>query len=286
MVFALGFAALLGIASIFSRRGLENGTFNELLVISLAVGSPIFLIGSGLTTGFAGTPPTGILYAAIGSFIGSVVGRSFYFQGINYLGPGKSLSINATSPLYAAVLAWVFLDESITLLILVGSVVVVLGIAFLSRDVRTETDRQNHSLAVVLFPLAGAVCGAIAVIFRKIALNAGIAPVEAGAVNMVVGLVVVSPLVATRWRDKFAAIDPEALRNFLVASAFMSAGFLFYFVGLEITSTVVFFPLIQTQPLFAIMLSALFLGQFEVVTRWTVVGGIVIAAGAMLVIVG
>lgn len=43
-VFAVLFALLLGIASVFSRRGLENGSFRVLLVTSLVIGSPIFLI--------------------------------------------------------------------------------------------------------------------------------------------------------------------------------------------------------------------------------------------------
>lgn len=61
-----------------------------------------------------------MLYAGIGAVIGSVLARALYFLGINYLGPGKSLSVSATSPLYAAVLAWVVLDEAITPLVVVG----------------------------------------------------------------------------------------------------------------------------------------------------------------------
>lgn len=47
----------------------------------------------------------------------------------------------------------------------------------------------------------------------------------------------------------------------------MSAGFVFYFVGLRTTEASVFFPLVQTQSLFAVGLSAVFLGQLEVITK-------------------
>ena len=128
IAFAFLFAILMGTASVFSRRGLENGSFYAMLVISLAIGSPIFLSITAVTTGFANTPLDGVLYAAAGAVVGSVLGRSLYFLGINYLGPGKSLSITATSPLYAAGLAWIVLDETITALVVVGTLVIVVGI--------------------------------------------------------------------------------------------------------------------------------------------------------------
>lgn len=285
-VFALLFALLLGIASIFSRRGLESGSFLALLVVSLAVGTPIFLVITAVTTGFADTPLRGVLYAGVGAVVGSVLARALYFLGINYLGPGKSLSISATSPLYAAFLAWVVLDETITLLVVVGTLAVVLGIVVLSNDLRAQTEREDYSLWVAGYPLAGAVLVAIAVTVRKLALDTGIAPIEAATVNMVVGLLAVTPLFATRWRTEILDVDRSALWNFGIASTIMAVGFIFYFVGLRETNASIFFPLVQTQPLFAVVLSAVFLSRLEIVTRWSLLGASVIVAGATLVVVG
>jgi drug/metabolite transporter (DMT)-like permease len=285
-VFALLFALLLAVASIFSRRGMEDESFLTLLFISLAVGSPIFLGLSAVTTGFAETPLDGVFYAAIGAVVGSVVARSLYFIGISYLGPGKSLSISATSPLYAALLAWVILDETITPLVILGTLAVVLGIVVLSKDIRTQTEQEEYSLTVVLYPLAGAVLAAVAVTFRKLALNTGIAPIEAATVNMVVGFIAVAPLFATRWRDAIEDIDRGAFRNFAIASTIMAVGFVFYFVGLQDTNASIFFPLLQTQPLFAVVFSAAFLSRLEVVTRWSLLGSSIIVGGAALVVLG
>lgn len=284
--FALLFAFLLGVASIFSRRGLEHGSFRVLLVVSLAVGSPIFLGLTAVTTGFADTPLTGAVYAAIGAIVGSVAARSLYFLGIQYLGPGKSLSISATSPLYAVVLASVILDETITALVVAGTLAVVLGIVVLSKDVRTQTADASYSMSVVLYPLVAAVLAAIAVTFRKLALDAGLDPIEAATLNMVVGLVAVTPFAVTRWRGELLDADRGALWNFGIASTLMAVGFLLYFVGLRTTDASIFFPLVQTQPLFAVVLSALFLGQLEVVTRWTVVGSAIVVGGVTLIVVG
>ena len=286
IAFAFLFAILMGTASIFSRRGLEDGSFYAMLVISLAVGSPIFLSITALTTGFANTPVDGVFYAAAGAVVGSVLGRSLYFLGINYLGPGKSLSISATSPLYAAGLAWVVLDETVTALVVAGTLVIVVGIVVLSKDIRTETERSNYSMIVALYPLVGAVFAAVAVTLRKIALTTGIAPIEAATVNMVVGFFAVSPTLATRWRAELLDLDRETLRDFVIASTIMAVAFVFYFFGLRITNASVFFPLVQTQPLFAVVLSTLFLGRLEVISRWTIAGSAVIVGGATLVVIG
>jgi drug/metabolite transporter (DMT)-like permease len=283
---AILFAVLMGVASIFSRRGMEQASFFALLVVSLTVASPIFLGITVLTTGFANAPIDGIVLAAAGAVVGSVIGRSLYFLGINYLGPGKSLSINSTAPLYAALLAWVVLEESITALVLVGTVGIVLGIVTLSRDVRTQTNREDHSLLVALFPLVGAIFAAVAVTLRKLALTAGLVPIEAATVNFTMGLVVVAPLLATRFRRSLFEIDREPLRNFIIASCLMTVAFVFYFVGLELTNASIFFPLIQTQPLIAVILSAVFLRDLEIISRWTALGSAIIVAGAALVVIG
>jgi drug/metabolite transporter (DMT)-like permease len=284
--YTLLFAFLLGVASIFSRRGLEQESFRALLIISLAVGSLLFLPMTALTTGFAETPLRGVAYAAMGAVIGSVVGRSMYFLWINYLGPGKSLSINATAPLYAAFLAWVILKETITPLVIAGTLGVILGIVVLSKDVRAETEGEDYSIAVVVYPLGAAVLAAIAVTFRKLALDVGIAPIEAATVNMVVGLLVVTPLFATRWRAEILDIERSALRNFVTASILMAAGFIFYFVGLRTTNASIFLPLVQTQPFFAVLASAAFLGRLDVITHWSVLGSSIIVGGAALVVIG
>lgn len=286
VVFALLFAAMLGVASIFSRRGLENGSFLALLFLSLAIGAPIFLGITAVTTQFADAPLVGIAYASVGALLGSVVGRSFYFLGINYLGPGKSLSIYATSPLYAAVLAWIVLDESITLFVIVGTIAIVSGIVALSSDVRTETERSGHPIWVLLYPAAGAVLASGAVTMRKLALDTGLVPIEAATVNMVVGFVAVSPLLLTRHRSAILDLDRDTRRNFVTASVIMALAFVFYFFGLRVADASVFFPLVQTQPLFAVLFSAVFLRELEVVTRFTMLGSLVIVLGAVLVVLG
>lgn len=286
VAFGLAFAVLMGGASIFSRWGLEYESFDLLLLTSLAVSAPIFLGIGLLTGGLESVPTAGVKFAAIGALLGSVLGRSCYMLGIKYVGPGKALSISSTSPLYAAVLSAVVLDETITLFVGVGTVALIVGVVGIAQDAREETKRGGYSLAVVAFPAIAAVLLGTSVIFRKFALETGLTPVAAAAVNMSVGLAVVFPVVAAKRQRELLSLDPTPLKQFFVASLLMTVAFLFYFTGLRITDASVFYPLVQTQPLFAVVLSALFLSQYEIITRRTLAAALAVVVGATLVVLG
>lgn len=279
------FAALMGLASIFSRRGLERESFEVLLLASLGVAAPVFAVGAGITTGFAQVPLEAVVLVGTAGFVGSFVGRICYIEGIRLVGPGKALTLIGVSPLLATGLAAVFLGETVGLSAWVGVAVIVVGIAGLARDTRAQLALGERSPRVLAVPAAATVLLAVAVTLRKEALTLGLAPVEAATVNMSVGLVAASGLFAAR-RGRRPAVDPVALRQFLVASLLMTVAFGCYFVGLSLTPAHVFYPLVQTQPLFAVAFSALLLGDLEVVTPRTVLGAGVLVAGVGLVTVG
>lgn len=284
IAFAVGFAALMGTASIFSRRGLERARPAFLLFISLTVASPLFLVFAWLTTDGPAAPDL-VGLVAVSGVVGSVAARALYFVAIKFVGPGKALSLIAISPLFVAVLSWAFLGEALTIGITLGTAAIVLGVVGLSRDSRAEIQRTAQSSIVLLIPICAALLIAVAVVIRKAALNAGIDPVLAGAVNMTAAWLVVAPVVLGRWRRALWAIDRRSLRDFVIASLLMAIGFVCYFVGLQRTPATVFFPLVQTQPIFAITLSVLLLGDLEVLTRRSVFSALGIVIGAICITV-
>jgi drug/metabolite transporter (DMT)-like permease len=283
-ILGVAFALCLAAASIFSRRGLERAPFDVLLVTTLAVAAPLYVLLATVTVGFDGIPHRGLALAAVGAVAGSVVGRSLYLLGIKFVGPGKSLSISAASLPIAAVLSTVVLDERLTLLVVVGTLVITVGVVTIARDGRQEADRTGRSRAVLFVPLLSAWFIAGAVVLRKAALSTGMDPIHAGTVNMVVGVSVATPVVIAHRGRSLLSVDRWALRQFLIASVLMATGFVAYFVGLETTRANVFFPLVQTQPLFAVVLSAGLAGDIEVLSRWTAGGVLAVVVGAVLVV--
>lgn len=285
-ILGVTFALCLATASLFSRRGLERASFDVLLVTTLAVAAPLYVLLAAATVGFGGMPPRGLALAAVGAVAGSVLGRSLYLLGIKFVGPGKSLSINAASLPMAAALSATVLGERLTPLVVVGTLVITVGVVAIARDGKREADRTGRSRAVLLVPLASACFIATAVVIRKAALSAGLDPIHAGTVNMVVAVSVATPVVVAYRGRSLLGVDRWALRQFLVASLLMAAGFVAYFVGLETTQANVFFPLVQTQPLFAVLLSASLADDLEVLSRWTAAGAVAVVTGAVFVVLG
>lgn len=283
---ALTFAVLMAVASLFTKRGLQYARAELLLLTSLVVATPLFVGLAALAADLRTIPPEAVVLVVLTGISGSAVARLLNFQAIRFVGPGKALSIIALSPLFVAGLSALFLGEPVTAAVLGGTVIIVGGVVALMRDARAEVERTNRSPLVLLWPLGAAIVIALTVTVRKVALNSGIDPLLAGAINMVTALVVVAPIVLTRYGDELRTIDPRALRDFTIASVLMGVGFVSYFLSLQITPANVFFPLIQTQPVFAVALSAAFLGDLEVVTRRSLVAALLIAGGAIVITLG
>lgn len=103
---------------------------------------------------------------------------------------------------------------------------------------------------------------------------------------MTVALCVTAPTVVAYRGRSLLAVDRWALWRFAVASLLMAVGFVAYFVGLARTNANVFYPLVQTQPLFAVLLSTGVARELEVLSRWAAGGTAAVVAGAVLVVLG
>jgi drug/metabolite transporter (DMT)-like permease len=276
----------MALTSIFTKRGFLYGSFDQLLVITLLISTPVFFVLALLTTGFTDISRSGVLYAALGGVVASAVSRSFYFLGINYVGPGKALSINATSPLFAAILSYFVLDEAVTWFIAIGTVSIVVGVFGISHDVSSETQMNEYSKYVVLFPVLSALLAPFGITLRKLALNTGLPPLEAASINMVAALIVAIPIaLIINGRDAIR-VDSGGLKYFSLAGVVMTIGFVFYFYGLRRVNANVFFPLTQTSPIFATGLSFVFLQDEEILSRWSIASAVLITVGAILIVTG
>jgi drug/metabolite transporter (DMT)-like permease len=103
---------------------------------------------------------------------------------------------------------------------------------------------------------------------------------------MAVGFVVAGTIIGAYRGRSLLDVDRQAVKNFGVASVLIAVGFVFYFVGLRTANVSVFFPIMQTQPLFALTLSAIFLSELEIITPRTALSSTAIVGGSTLVVLG
>lgn len=287
VLLGLTFAALMGGASIFTKRGLQRESFEVALTMSLVVSSPVFLVIAALTTDLTAIPLRVVGWAVLGALLGSFVGRSSYFLSIHYIGPSKALTLTAVAPLFGAILATTFLREPLTVLVGAGTLVIVVGVVLISQDTRSEVAATDASPWVLVLPLFAALALASAVVVRKFVLTEGLAPFQAAAINMTAP---VAPAVYLLKRRRLTAgaapLDRTALKQFGIAALIMTVAFTCYFFGLARTRASVFFPLVQTQSLFATFFSGLLFSELELHSPRSVLGTVAVVCGAALVVLG
>jgi drug/metabolite transporter (DMT)-like permease len=100
-------------------------------------------------------------YLSLSGVVGIVIGDTCYFRSLQILGPRRALIIASTAPLFAAVLGWSILRESLGWLAMSGVMMTVAGV------IVVVSDRRARQEAPGLMPgslLAGTCCGVVSAV--------------------------------------------------------------------------------------------------------------------------
>jgi drug/metabolite transporter (DMT)-like permease len=268
------------------RVGTAEGRSSDALVIVLFTNVCI-IVPLAL---FSAYPNYGLTPVALASFgaaglVGTMLGRAFYYAGIKRVGASRAEPVKGTMPLFATGVAVLVLGEALSAGRLFGIALVVLGVAVLSRELAADTE-VTADPSDLLVPLAGAFFYAVEPTFAKFGLAEG-TPVFVG--------LGIKTLVATGaflaylgWRGALptgGAFGDGRLRWYLAAGVANTGFLLAYYGALAVAPVVLIVPVMQTSPLFVLVLSYLFLSRLERVTPRLVVAATIVVFGAVIVTV-
>jgi drug/metabolite transporter (DMT)-like permease len=115
-----------------------------------------------------------VILLALSGFVGFVFGDTFLFKSYEYNSARISMLIMSTAPAIAAILAFLFLYETLSLTGIIGMAVTLSGIALVILE-RKDTSTHNVpvSLAGVVYALLGALGQAGGLILAKYAFSFG-----------------------------------------------------------------------------------------------------------------
>jgi DME family drug/metabolite transporter len=214
----------------------------------------------------------------IGSgLLGTVAGRFLRFRGIEKVGAPVAASINNLNPFISTGLAILLLGERLTLPILAGTCVIVLGTILLSLSGRVVGFRPLH----LCYPLLSAFCFGVVAIIRKLGLSH--APPAFGlAINVTTAFIVFTAYLMVTGNLRIVVCDGKSLWYFLVAGVAENVGVLLVLVALGLGQVSVVTPLNGTAPLFVLVLTFMFLKGVERLTGRIVVGTVLIVLGVFL----
>ena len=220
-------------------------------------------------------------YFIISGLIQPAIVRFLHYTGIVRLGASRAGPVRSVTPLFAIALAFTFLGERPEAGVYFGSLLSVVGVWLTSSRREGESEWKAIHLT---YPLGAAFLTAISQNFRKSGLLIMPNPFVATAVTITTSLAVFSlSLVATgQLRPTFQG-DRKCLPFYGAAAVVSATAQLLGYIALSQGDVSVVVPLINTNPLFIVLFSALFLRDLETINARVAAGAVLIVTGIALI---
>ena len=275
-VYALVNAFLFALHNMFTKKALRYSMISSLLIniVFLWGLSILFVPLSSVTVASI------LIFVAVGFFQPGLT-RLLAYKGIDALGVAISDPIRATTPLFSAMMAIIFLGEQITLPMIVATLMIIAGIILLSW--RSGSMRLAGSAVYLWYPIAASALAGATQVVRKFGMAAVPHPFLAAAVTATSSFVV---SILTLWyveksRETWK-MNRQCFWWFLSAGVTISIGMVCIYYALDLGKVSVVIPISSTGPFFSLILAAIFLRDVERVTPRIVVSAAMIVGGVVL----
>jgi len=231
--------------------------------------------------------PSGMDRVALGflllsGVLGIGLGDTFYFEALNNLGARRTLLLEALAPPLAALIALIFLQESLSLAAWTGIFLTVLGVSWvISERVPGSEGKAVHPLRGVSFALLSALGQASGAVLSRAALaETTISPLWSTLLRLIGGVLILllwMPL-QQQPRHWFKPLQSKRLLGIIAITALFSTylGILLQQTALKYAATGIAQALISTSPLFVLPI-AVWMG--EVVSSRALLGVLVALGG-------
>ncbi|MEM1426763.1 MAG: DMT family transporter [Cyanobacteria bacterium P01_H01_bin.130] len=262
------------------------------------------LLGRSLATGEPWLSLTGseMGFLALSGVLGIGLGDTAYFESLNRLGPRLSLLLESGAPIVTATLAWIFLQEALSVTALLGMAIAVGGITWTlaeqtAPDAISPSPSQSHpraKLQGILWGIVAALSQAGGSVIARGTLAAStVDPQQSGLVRLVAGsmmalaIATVTHLFKSPISAPEDALPPKRLRlPFHLSLRLLLATFLGTYLGISLQQTALKFTFagiaqtcLATSPLFILpilWLTGERLSYRAIAGALVTVGGIVI----------
>lgn len=276
-------AIFWGTGNTVARVGLQSVKATSATILSLATGLIVALI---IVLVFEFEALVSVSLVAIGWFalIGIfhfALGRLFLYQSMRYIGAARGTSITHSYPLFALILAVMFLEETSTIPVIIGTVSIVGGVYFLlSESSETRVTKKNRILGYC-FGLGTALCWGAASILIKYASQFS-PPFVILSFALLSGMLVLSAATGKGFEIGLKT-NRKAISLLLIAGVLNGIGLASFYSALAMAPVVVVSPLAATSPLITILCVHLFLQRLERITPQVLIACFLVVTGGVLV---
>lgn len=214
----------------------------------------------------------------LAGLLGPGLSQLLFTLAVRDAGPSRTSVVVGTAPLFSVAIALVFLDEPLRAGLLLGALLIVAG-GFLLVG---ERGRPGHVKRIgLLLALAATVVFAVRDNFvRWLSIDTDASPALAAAATLGAGAACVAAYVLVTRRGR---VSLRRLPVFVPAGLLFGLSYVCLFEGYYRGRVTVVSPLVATESLWGVGLSALLLRRHELVGRRLAAGAALVVAGGALI---
>ncbi len=224
-------------------------------------------------------------WLAVSGIIGLVLGDLFLFQAYVWIGPRISMLLMSLVPVITTLLAWIFLDEQLSSVHLLGIAITLAGVSWviLERNSRRRlAPPVPNYFRGVLFGLGGAMGQALGLITARFGLDGDFSPISGNLIRMLAAasLLWAVTLLQGRGRETLQVIGNDRRSAGYVLAGAVAGPFLgvsFSLLAIQKAPVGIASTLMSLPPIFLIPIGYLVFG--ERFTWRAVIGTLVALAG-------
>ena len=204
-----------------------------------------------------------------------------FIHSIRLAGPSRAAILIGVAPLVSAVLAIAFLGEPVQAGLVVGTVVIVAGGAFLVAEKARPKEFQAIGMAAAL--LCALLFGVRDNLVRDASVHRHPPPLLATAVTLLGACLTLLVYLLVVRRRELRERFRTSVRPFLWAGLTLGITYAFLVEGFTHGRVTVVAPLNATQSIWGVVFAAIIVGRSELIGRRTVIAGLLIVAGSALI---
>jgi drug/metabolite transporter (DMT)-like permease len=264
------------------KIGVIQLNIDRMILASIFLFITILIFSINMTVGIEQ-----IAFLTVSGIIGLVLGDTFLFKSFQEIGPRLTMLIYSINPAIAAILAFIFLDETMEIMGIIGVFIALTGIGLVVLEKQNVTNKFQITKKGIIYGLMGAVGQAVGLIFAKAAFNYGeIHSLTATLVRISSAAIVMLPIgiILRKYKNPFIlyASQTKTFRQVILGSIMGPyLGISLSFVALTNTKVGIAATLMSTVPVIVLPLSWYF--YKEKLSIISIAGAFITVAGiAML----
>jgi drug/metabolite transporter, DME family len=266
--------------SVLVRLGLRRSNIFAAMLMSFAVSTACMWIYLIATTSLEFLSSPAMIYFVISGCVQPLLARALFYEGITRIGVARAGPLRGTEPFFATIIGVSFLHEQPGALVYLGTILIMTSLWLISGQ---HDGAPKWRLVDTAFPISAALVSAVSQSLRKQGLEILPDPFVAVAVVTTVSLILFLLFVLITGRAQSLRMERQGFSFFLAAALLATTAQVLNFVALGRGELSVIIPLLNTTPLFTVLLSVLFLRKVETVNRRIVFGALLMFAGIVTI---